>query len=549
MAALDPITGKLGLKKAAHLLRRATFGPSKQDIEKFAKLGINEAMEILLQDQPLPEPPKDDATNEAWLPKPKEENTAGEELFGYFKAWFMELMRKSGNNMKERMVYFLHTHLPADYTLIQETTSIYYQNELFRRYAFGSFKTLFGKVCVDNAMLVYIDNTLNRKDSPNENFAREMLELYTIGKGEQIGPEDYTNYTETDIKAAARVLTGFRHNFDYDMQSEPLSRDPDTGLPRGIVEKVSEHDAGVKQFTEKFNNITIQPPEIVNGYATKEGAFNELDQMMDMIFAQKETAKFICRKLYRFFVYYKIDEAIEKEIIAPLAKTFRNNNYEFKPVLKQLLSSKHFFDEDTEDTKKHHIGAQIKSPIELMLGIFRFFKIKMPEDNLTDLYFAYKRGILRAMKNQGLKFYRPIDVAGYPPYHQTPAYNRNWISPNWLANRYQSSSNVIDGLDNEKGVFLYKLDFLDYVKQPENISDPSDATTLVRELISYMFPQEIPEDRFNYFLNKVFMADDMLSHWTDEWQEYKSSNNDTAVRGRLERLLRGIIQSPEYQLI
>ncbi len=549
MAALDPITGKLGTTKAAHLLRRATFGPSKKDIQKFAKLTISEAMNILLEDVPLPEPPKDVRTNKHWLPKRKESNTGDEELFIFFKAWFLELMRKSGNNLKERMVYFLHTHLPADYSLIRETTCLYYQNELFRRYAFGSFKTLFGKVCVDNAMLVYIDNTLNRKDSPNENFAREMLELYTIGKGDQIGPEDYTNYTETDIKAAARVLTGFRHNFDYDMEEEPLRRDPDTGLPRGIVEKVAQHDAGVKQFTDKFNNTKIQPPELVNGYATKEGAFNEIDQMMDMIFAQKETAKFICRKLYRFFVYYKIDERIEKEVIAPLADTFRNNNYEFAPVLRQLLSSKHFFDEDVEEIKTHHIGAQIKSPIELLFGMFRFFDMKIVDDSLENLYYAYKKGLLRMLPNLGLEFYRPIDVAGYPPYHQTPAYNRNWISPNWLARRYQSVSVMIDGLDNEEGVSLYKLDFLNYIKQPENISDPSNAETLVRELLTYMFPQEIPEERFNYFLKKVFMADDMLSHWTDEWKAYLSSNDDTAVRSRLEHLLRGIVQTPEYQLI
>ncbi len=548
MASIDPTTGKLGRKKAAHLLKRATFGPSKKDIDQFADMTINEAMDILLQDQPLPDPPKDEATNEDWLPKPTEENNQDLALFRYFKAWFLELMRKSSNNLKERMVYFLHTHLPADYTLIRNSTSLYYQNELFRRYAFGSFKTLFGKVCVDNAMLIYIDNTLNRKDSPNENFAREMLELYTIGKGEQIGPEDYTNYTETDIKAAAKVLTGFQHNFNYDMVSEPLREDPDTGLPRGIVEQVSQHDPGIKQFTDKFNNTTIQPPELINGYATKEGAFDELNQMMDMIFDQEETAKFICRKLYRFFVYYKIDERVENEVIVPLATTFKNNNYEFPPVLRQLFSSKHFFDEDISETQTHHVGAQIKSPIDLVLGTFRFFNVDIEDSNLINLYHAYNSGILRFLKLQGLNFYRPIDVAGYPPYHQTPAYNRNWISPNWLANRYYFANQMIKGVDNEAGVFMFKLDFVAYVKEAGNISDPSNAETLVNELIADMFPQDIPEERFNYFLNTVFMGGDMLSHWTDEWNQYINSNDDTTVRGRLEKLLKGLMQSPEYQL-
>lgn len=548
MASLNPITGKLGIKKAAHLLRRTTFGPTKQDIEKFANMDISAAMDILLQDVALPSPPKDPATGSSWLPKPKEENSGDDLLFEYFSAWFLELMRNSSTNIKERMVYFLHTHLPADHLLIQNSTSLYYQNELYRRYALGSYKKLFPKVCVDNAMLLYIDNTLNLKDSPNENFAREMLELYSIGKGEQIGPEDYTNYTETDIKAAARVLTGFRHDFDYDM-TDPLSKDPDTNLPRGIVKDVAQHDPEPKTFTDKFNNTVIKPPEIVGGYATKEGAFDELNQMIDMIFAQKETAKFICRKLYRFFVYYKIDETIEKDIIVPLAETFYKNNYEFPAVLRQLLSSQHFFDEDTAETKTHHTGALIKSPIDLVLGTFRFFNIKMLESDLPNLYnFAYRRGILRYLKNQGLKFYKPIDVAGYPPYHQTPAYNRNWISPNWLANRYQFGALILDGLDNEEGKIMYKLDYLTYIKDSANISDPSNATTLVKELVDYMFPMELPAERFDYFLKKIFMTDDMLSHWTDEWNEYKSSNDDTAVRGRLERLLRALMQAPEYQL-
>lgn len=549
MASLTPIAGPLGVLRATHLLRRATFGPSRTEIETFAPMSASSALDALLNPLPTPEPPIDPKTGSTWLPKPTDSNSGDDSLFKYFQGWFLDLMRTTRLNLRERMVFFLHSHMPADHMLIQNSTSLYYQNALYRHYAFGNFKELFGKVVVDNAMLVYIDNTLNDYGKPNENFAREMLELYTIGKGEQIGPEDYTNYTETDIKMAARVLTGIKHNFEFD------SIDPDTGLPRGKPvlngdNQAYRHDPGVKTFTGKFQNTSIQPkPALMyNGYATEEGVFDELSQMMDMIFNQDETAKFICRKLYRFFVYYKITDEIENDIITPLATTFKNNNFEFAPVLRQLLSSEHFFDADSAATSDDHIGAIIKSPIDLVVGTLGLFKIEMPT-NYTDFYdFAYGRGVIRDINNQGMKFYTPIDVAGYPPYHQVPAYNRNWITPNWLARRYQFANRIIDGVFNESDELMYKLDIVDYVNNPANISNPYDARTILTELLDYMYTNPIPTERYDYFLNSIFLDNTMESHWTDEWTYYKNTMDDSNVRALLERLLHAILQSPEYQL-
>ena len=545
MASLTPIAGQLGFDNAAHLLRRATFGPTKTEIESFATMDVTTALNTLLTTLATPAPPNDPQTGANWLPKPGETNSGDDSLFEYFQAWFIELMRTTGTNLRERMVFFLHSHMPADHMVIQNSTSLYYQNALYRQYAFGSFKELFGKVCVDNAMLEYIDNTLNDKDVPNENFAREMFELYSIGKGEQVGPEDYTNYTETDIKEAARVLTGFKINFEFD------TIDADTGLPRGKAADTptsiaSRHDSGTKTFTSKFlgTSIAPNPTLMVGAEATEEGAIDEISQMMDMIFAQEETAKFICRKLYRFFVYYKINQDIEDTIITPLATTLRNNNYELSYVLRDLLSSQHFFDTGAEATS----GAIIKSPLDLVIGTFRLFNIAMPTD-LDDLYnFAYGRGILRDLKNQGMKFYTPIDVAGYPPYHQVPAFNRNWVSPNWIARRYQFGYQIFNGVENEGGTLVYKLDIVPFVDNAANISDPTSASTIVSELITLMFPKPVPAERSAYFLNTVFLDGNMESHWTDEWSAYKSGGDDTVVRGILETFVGGMMQSPEYQL-
>jgi len=550
MASLNPFTGQLGVEKAAHLLRRTTFGPTKSEIQAFATKTVSEALTDLMQPLATPDPPVDPKTGTDWLPKPDETNSGDDSLFEYFKAWFMEQMRTSPPNLTEKMTYFWHVFLPADHSLIQNSTSLYYQNALYRQFAFGNLKNLIAKVCVDNAMLVYIDNTLNDKDAPNENFARELQELYTIGKGPQIGPEDYTNYTETDVKEAARVLTGIKHNFDFD------TLDPDTNLPRGKVTlntnlQAERHDPDPKQFTDKYNNTVIEPkPEyMVDGLVTEEGFYDELNQLIEMIYTQMETARFFCRRLYRFFVYYEITDEIESDIIEPLAQTLYNNNYEVKPVLEQLLSSEHFFDINNSSPQNNNFGALIKSPVDLVIGTFRTLNISLPTDPMELYHYAYSQGISRMIDDQGMKFYKPIDVAGYPPYHQVPAYNRNWISANNLAERYHMANQLIDGkISDDTQNILYKLDTVAFVEDSNNISDPSDANVLVQELVEIMFPQPIPQERLDYFVNTVLLNGLQPEMWTDEWNSYAGGGDDVGVRTQLDLLFKIMMQSPEYQL-
>src|SRR5690606_30545481 len=117
------------------------------------------------------------------------------------------------------------------------------------------------------------------------------------------------------------------------------------------------------------------------------------------------------------------------------ANTFRDNNYEIEPVLRQLFQSEHFYDMDDSEERDDHFGAIIKSPVELLIHTIRFFEMPVPASP-AEMYAFYGR-VLRIMEDQGLNLYEPYEVAGYPAYHQTPAYNRNWISSNYLALRYQ----------------------------------------------------------------------------------------------------------------
>jgi uncharacterized protein (DUF1800 family) len=553
MAPLDKFTGQLGIRNATHLLRRATFGPTPQLIQQFSALNIDQALDILFTSVSDPLPPIDPQTGTTWLnPAAGASNSSQENLVDYYMGWHLEQMRKSNSSIKERIIWFLHTHLPIRRTLVLRSEYLYYQNALYRHYAFGSFKTLFRKLCVDNGMLIYLDNGSNRNLSPNENFAREMFELYSIGRGNQISQGNYTNYTEDDIKAATRILTG------YEIDETFTNLDSDTNLPTGNIiyetfgaDKIAnEHDPGTKLFSSSFQNKSITPANIVQDFATVNAAKAELDELINMIFNQVETARFITRKIYRFFVYYKIDDQIESQVIVPLAEIFRSNNFSLPELIKSLLSSQHFFDTDNAATADDNKGAIIKSPVEIILGTCRLFNVIFPADTSLLYQTVYQKGLLEEIYKQGLQFYEPFDVAGYDAYFQFPSYNRNWITPYYLAYRYKFVDLLINGV-NETGDSLgIQLDILEWVKNPVNVSDPSSASGLVSRFAELMFPFQLPDERLTFFLTTIFLDGLYEAAWTEEWNNYLNNpgSYESSVRSRLEILLRAMIQSPEYQL-
>lgn len=554
--SIDPHSGPLGEKLAAHLLRRTTFGPNINQIKEFANDTPAQAFNKLTESLVPPSPPVDAQNGNPWTNPPVQfkagdGNSDNETLFDYYKAWHLEQMRTDGAHLRERMTWFLHSHMPTSIEVVQSNEAIYYQNALYRHYALGNFKALFKKICIDNAMLRYLDGETNSKDEPNENFAREMFELYSIGKGPQIAEGNYTNFTEDDIKAATRILTGFM----YDDTFQNL--DEETGIPTGKLrtsnnggtEVATRHDAGEKIFSSVYGNKMIKPFEVISGLATKEAALKEFDDLIEMIFANKETARFLCRKIYRFFVYHEINQDVESQIIQPLADVFYNNDYKLKPLLSALLQSKHFYDQDNTETTDNNIGALIKSPIELIIGSLRFFNVQLPDPQtqLNDLYEkAYKNNIFKQINEQGLNLYEPFEVAGYPAYHQLPGFNRNWITATNLAYRYKFSENLMNQFGDEAPGF--KLDIVDWIENSGNVSDPSDPAEIVTVLTTYLYPVEITQDRYDFFLNNLFLEGLQPVNWSTEWSLYKNSTDDSTVRQKLETLLAGIMQTPEYQI-
>ena len=520
MASLNPVTGTLGRRRSAHILRRATFGPNKSNINLYSGRTANQAMAELFQATPTPVALTD---------------------FDNFKGWWVEQMLNSGRSIVERMVFFYHTHFTAKEEVIGSSQALYHQNQLFRYYALGNFKELTKKICLDNAMMIFLDGRDNDRNNVNENFGRELLELYSIGKGPQIGPGDYTNYTEQDVKEAARVLSGYGNDEDF------LTIDPITGIPTSFVRNdggtvATAHDAEVKVFSQAFQNTTIQPNALVGEDATIVATLDELDQLVDMIFNQNETALHICRKLYRFFMYYEITAEVEQDIIGPMASTFRSNNYEILPVLQQLLESEHFYDSDNAVVQDDSHAAIIKSPLELVIGTLRYYGLALPAAGTQAFFDSVDNGILGPMNLQGMNLLEPFEVAGYPAYHQNPDFNRNWISHNQLARRYQYIGQLMSSMDS----FGFQLDAVAYIEN--NISDPSNAQLIVQELIDDLLPEIITSVRFDHFLNDILLDGLSMANWTTEWFAYQGSNDDSAVRTQLENLLNALMQSPEYQL-
>lgn len=583
---LSTFSGELGYKRAAHLLRRASFGATKQTIDTFASMSAGQAVSILFPSS-LPDPilPIDPATGSEWITQPVTDSNSDEaELQEYFKGWLLGQMLGVGVNeseqlahsVREKITFFMHTHFTTMQSKVDDNKHLFFQNALFRQYAFDKYKDplvnfaeLTKKICVDNAMLIFLDGKLNVKGSPNENFARELLELYVIGKGLEgtIPPDlnqgDYLNYTEQDIQAAAEVLSG------WDVDDTFSNIDADTLLPRGVVKGgniASSHDNEVKQFSSRLGHAVIQPDPLLldqSGKATEESALDEISQLIDLLYSRPETARYICRKLYRYFVYYHIPQELDDTIINEMANTFAANNFKIQPVLEDLFQSKHFY-EAAGGVSDDSFGGIIKSPLDLAMGTIKFFQVAIPDYvSNTAIFYETTKDLIKKMGDQGLNFYEPVEVAGYPAYHQYPAFNRNWISTNYLTRRYELIRKTMSMMNMDEPGAIF-IDILTFVKN--NISDEiaSNAKSLIIHLAKYLLPlsenitfdaeaddgADITAERLNYFLQAFLFNPQLDIDPEAAWTERYMHNYDIEVRQRqLENLLNAMLQSPEYQLM
>lgn len=320
------------LIKNKHLLWRAGFGIGINQIDSLKNKNSTMLIDELCKedhfteityDTPDIDPAADYMSSTAPAEKKKQMQKINREQNNELNLHFLDKMVNSKEQMREKMAFFWHGHFASRVVNPKFNRQLL---NIIRKHALGNFKDLLFEVSKAPAMLNFLNNQQNKKDHPNENFAREVMELFTMGRG---------NYTEKDVREGARAFTGW----GYDKEGN-------------FKERKNFHDEEVKTFLGKTGNF--------NG-----------DDALHMILEHKATSRFITTKIYKFFVNEKVDS----DRIDKLSAGFYSSGYDIKKLMREIFSSSWFYDQS-------NIGNRIKSPIELMAGIMRLLPmhIQNPEN-------------------------------------------------------------------------------------------------------------------------------------------------------------------------
>jgi len=376
--------------KAAHLLNRAGFGGTPEQITRLAAMRVETAVDEVLNyeqtsDAAFPEVDfsrlrelyaavqrarRERADQRTLRELANQINRENRLKFQELRANWIGRMIQTTRPLQEKTVLFWHGFLVSGFPETGASEHMAIQLDLFRRMATGNFKELILGISRDPAMLSYLDNNSNRKGRPNENYARELLELFTMGIG---------NYTEQDIKEAARAFTGW------------------TFAGNDFVFLRNQHDDGPKTFLGRTGNW--DGTDVIN-----------------IIFEQPATARFLPRRLWEFFAYLSPEEPLVEELVG----VFRRSNWEVKPLLRTIFQSAAFYSERA-------LRAQIKSPAQLVVGAVRLTGAGIPE-----------LGLARAMDLMGQALLYPPNVGGWPK-------GQGWVNTATMLVRYNFSNLLVSG--------------------------------------------------------------------------------------------------------
>ncbi|WP_341838165.1 DUF1800 domain-containing protein [Chitinophaga pollutisoli] len=523
---ISPYTGTWGTAQVVHLLKRAMFGAAPADVSHFAGMSMNQAVDALLVPiAATPAPPVNsyqtggyvDPTGvvpgATWVTAPEGDEDLNDHRRYSYKAWWTGLMLNQSRSIHEKMVLFWHNHFATETNIVQDARFMYAHNAMLRSHALGNFKALTKAVTIDPAMLVYLNGYLNEKTAADENYARELLELFTCGKG----PDSL--YQEEDVRAAAHVLTGYK----VDKVNISSYFDP------------TKHDVENKQFSNWFSN------KVITGKTGMAGT-TELDDMLNIIFAQQEVAKFICRKLYQFFIYYEVDSTAEADVITPLADIFRQANYDIRPVLSALFKSEHFYD-------PANMSCLIKSPVDYTVGMCREFGVKFaPATDYMNAY-AQWRSLQSAAGSQQQNIGDPPGVSGWDAYYLAPQFHELWINTDTLPKRNFLADQMITTGYNSMGQRL-QIDPLVFTQQ---LPDPGNPVHLINDALAILYRMDLSGAMKTYLKDKILLKDQEQDYyWTQAWDQYISNPGDTMqkalVTDMLKALYKTIMNLSEYHL-
>lgn len=549
---ITPYTGSFGRPELIHLLRRTLFGVSPADMAHFAGMSLSAVVNELLTfdtatDPPLknyygsnggqPDPALLDPTvpfGSTWVNTPIDPAVPNDPSFhrNYsYMSWLVGNMVGQDRNLREKMKLFWSNHLVAQVFAVFTPDAMYRYDQMLRDQCLGNFRNLMFDVTLHPAMLLYLNGFLNVEDAPDENYARELMELFTLGQG--------SGYTEGDIQQAAKILTGW--TIRYVINSEPVL------ATRIFI--ASDHDNTNKQFSSFFNNTVIQ------GQNSESGAENEVHALLDMIFAKNEVSRFIARKLYRFFVHGEIDAAAETDVIEPLAQVFRDHAGEpdqMRHVMEALLTSAHFFSADVR-------ACMIKSPADLVLGNIRTFGLPMPDPSIMEAQYHVWNTVYSSTDYCGQSIADPPNVAGWPAYYLFPTYDNTWMdTASYPARRNTIRGLISNGLTTPGNLYdpasrdlEFRIDLVAFVQQ---FNDPTDPNALIDEATELLFAVPVSQQVKDQ-LKTNFLLDGQSTdqYWTNAFNIYvadpETSNPDAQMVPEILRsLFLDMLEAGEHHL-
>lgn len=527
-SGLNPYSGPWSENEVIHLLKRTMFGSTKADVDYFRTRTMNQAVDELLNPTapPPPLPIKEYATSTTaanpdtgilqgttWVNDINNDGTVQTQRRVSYKKWWTGVLINQDRSIREKLVSFWIDHFGNETLDIGRGNWAYTQHMLLRQHALGNFKQMVDAVTKDIHMLRYLNGYLNTASAPDENYSRELFELFTVGKGPG------SQYTENDVKEAAKVLTGWQINNNTWTAFFNSNR----------------HSSVNKTFSSFFNNAVIP------GRTGPTAGQLELSDLLNMIFNTQECARFICRKFYRFFVYYLIDANTEANVISPMADIFRSNNYDIKPALSALFKSEHFYDVLNQN-------CYIKSPADHIIGSLREMNVVFPPPSDWDTNYGMWNFFYSSMVNTGMNLHDPPNVSGLPAYYQEPLFHEIWINSDSLPKRNQFTDTMSNNGFTRNGKRV-NFNFVSFVQQFPNPGNPGD---LIDDALKYLFRNALSYESKKTIKTQILLSNQQWDYyWTNAWMAYVANPNVTnfnIVNTRLRELFRYFFNLAEYQL-
>jgi uncharacterized protein (DUF1800 family) len=518
--------GAWGRKQVIHLLKRTTFGAKQEDIAAFEKMTISQAVDALITPDAAPsnlpvnhyETLYADTTGIAlgatWINAAYGDGTLNGQRRGSLKAWWVGRLLDQKPTIHEKLCLFWHNHFAIEFADIDDSRFLYRYLETIRKNAFGPFQPFVKEITQDSSMLHYLNGRVNTKNAPDENYAREVQELFVIGKGPN------SKYTENDVKEAAKALTGWN---------------TDRNNNRSVF-NAANHDVTEKKFSAFYGNKTIK------GRTGADGA-NEVDDLLNILFSVDEVGKFLVRRFYTFFINSTIDATVEKNVIEPLAKIYKDSNYTTSVVLKAMFKSEHFHD------PVFH-GCMIKSPLDLIIGHSRESNYTVPRTLPVYDYFVLANRYVNQSNTLQQHIGDPPNVAGWGAYYQEPIFYDLWVNSDTYPKRQGYISTMNNNGVSQAG---FKLGFVDFIGFAQGLSNPADPNKLLDDVIEIIFSVNLASSLKATIKKDILLAGATTdSSWTTMWNRLISTpadaTNKTNVTNRLKALFNLLCSYPEYQL-